>query len=390
MDITHIKDNVDLISLGEKRIYLVGTAHISKSSAELAEETIREVRPEVVAIELCQGRYDSLKDPERWKKTNIISVLREGKAYVLFTQLMLAAFQKKMGDKLQVKPGIEMLRSAEVANEIGAKILLADRDIRTTLKRSWAAIGAWSLTKLFFSSLFASFDSKEIEEKEIEALKTGDALEALMKEFSDSLPEIQNSLIDERDRFMVSKIRECDAKSIVAIVGAGHVPGMKRYINEEINRALLEEIPPPSLMSKILKWGIPALIVGLFVAGFFFSGASASFEMAKAWVIYTGAFAALGAAISLGHPLSILAAFVAAPITTLHPFLAAGWISGLVEAIIRKPTVADFETIAADLTSVRGIWTNRLARVFLIMILTNLTTTIGVIWGVKVLASLVK
>lgn len=389
MEVSSLRQNVDLITLDGKRIYLVGTAHISKASADLAEEIIREVRPDAVAVELCQARYESMRDPERWKKMDIISVIRQGKAYVLLTQLMLAAFQKKMGDELHVKPGLEMLRAFQTADEIGVTTLLIDRDIKTTLRRSWSLVGWWTMIKLFFSSLAASFDKKKLEEEEIELLKTGDALDALMKEFSDTLPEIRNTLIDERDKYMAAKLSQRSENVIVAILGAGHIPGIKTYLGQDIDVSRLEEIPPASFATKVIGWALPGLIVGMIIYGFLFSGAAASFQMVKAWAIITGTFAAVGSIISFGHPLTIIAAFFAAPITTIHPFLASGWVAGLVEAMVRRPQVSDFETITTDITSLKGIWRNRLARIFLIMIMTNTTTGIGMIWGMKVLATLV-
>ncbi len=386
--ITELEPNVTQIELDDKTIIVVGTAHISKQSAELAERIIREKQPEAVAVELCSSRFESLRDPERWKKMDLVSVLRQGRAYVLFTQLMLASFQKKMGDQLKVKPGLEMMTAINTAQDLNLQIILADREIKTTLRRAWSAVGTWSLVKIFFSSLWASLVKPKINEKEIEELKSSDALDALLQEFSDTLPDVKEPLINERDLYLASKMREGDFKSVVAIVGAGHVPGIKAHIGEPINREKLEEIPPASLVSQLLGWGIPTLVTLIIIVGFFTSGAATTLEMAKSWILYTGAAAGLGALLCLAHPLTIISAAVAAPLTTLHPLLAAGWVAGLVEAIIRKPQVQDLETIADDITTIRGLWTNRVARVFLIMILTNLTTTVGMIWGTKIVAHL--
>lgn len=387
-EITNIEPNVDKITFGDKEIYLVGTAHISKHSAELASRIIETVQPDAVAIELCKARYESLKDPESWKKTDIIKVLKDGKAAVLFLQLMLASFQKRMGEKLQVKPGLEMLEASNTAKKIGASIILADRDVKTTLRRSWSKVSFISLIKLMWGSIIASWKGNDITEEEIELLKTGDALDALIKEFSEALPDIKEPLIDERDRYLTEKIQNTSYKKIVAVVGAGHTPGMKRLFGTEINITPLDEIPPPALSTKLIGWLFPISILSLFIGGFFYSGASTSLEMAKYWALCTGIAAGAGALICLSHPLTILSAIFAAPITTLHPFLAAGWIAGLVEAWLRKPTVADFDSIANDLVSIRGIWGNRLSRVFLVMMLTNIGATVGMAWGTKVLITL--
>jgi pheromone shutdown-related protein TraB len=380
--------NVDQISIGGKEIFLVGTAHVSKASADLAEQVIRQVKPDSVAIELCEPRYQSLKNPDRWKNMDIVSVIRQGKAYVLMAQLMLAAFQKKLGDQLKIKPGAEMVRAAEIAEATGARIILADRNVTTTLKRTWASLGFWSMGKLFFAMLGGLFSDQKIDEAEIERLKSSDALDELMREFSKALPEVRISLIDERDKYLAEKIQSAPGTRIVAIVGAGHVAGIKRYLGTKIDIQALDALPPPSPFARLLGMGIPALFVALIVGGFFYSGAETSAHMVGAWILITGGFAALGSLIALGHPLTILSAFVASPFTTIHPLLASGWVAGLVEAMIRKPRVGDLEHIAEDLSTYGGWYRNRVSRILLIMALTNLFGTIGALWGIKVVASM--
>ena len=387
-DQTQGGQNVDQISLGGKAIFLVGTAHVSKASADLAEQVIRQVKPDSVAIELCEPRYQSLKNPDRWKNMDIVSVIRQGKAYVLMAQLMLAAFQKKLGDQLKIKPGAEMVRAAEIAEETGARIVLADRNVTTTLKRTWASLGFWSMGKLFFAMLGGLFSEQKIDEAEIERLKSSDALDELMREFSKALPEVRISLIDERDKYLAEKIQSAPGTRIVAIVGAGHVAGIKRYLGTKIDIEALDALPPPSSLARLLGMGIPALFIALIVAGFFYSGAETSAHMVGAWILITGGFAALGSLIALGHPLTILSAFVASPFTTIHPLLASGWVAGLVEAMIRKPRVGDLEHIAEDLSTYGGWYRNRVSRILLIMALTNLFGTIGALWGIKVVASM--
>lgn len=391
VSINEIEPNVHhIVADGDNAIevFLVGTAHISQASVDLADRIIREKSPETVAIELCRSRYESIQDPERWKKTDIITIFRQQKMYVVLTQLMLAAFQKRMGDKLKVKPGAEMISSIKAANELNIPITLADRDIRTTLKRAWSSVRLWTLLKIFFSSLAGSFKDPDISEKEIELLKEGDALQALLAEFSEELPDIKEPLISERDRYLSGKIRASGYKRVVAVVGAGHVPGILNSFNSKIDFDELESIPAPKLMTKLLGMLIPTIVLAAIILGFFFSGAQASAEMVGYWLLTTGAGAAIGAVLCLAHPITIIASAVAAPITTLHPLLAAGWIGGFVEAWIRKPRVQDLETVLDDIGSMRGIWTNRLARVFLVMIVVNITTSVGMIWGTKIVAEL--
>lgn len=389
-DITRLKDNLDLIRLGSKSIYIVGTAHVSAASVILAEETIREIKPDTVAIELCDARYQSLKNPERWKNTDIVQVIRSGKAYVLMAQLMLASFQKKLGTHLQVKPGAEMMRAAQVADEVGSRLVLADRDVTTTLKRVWSRLGLWSMCKVIGSMLAGLFSSKQFEADEIERIKNSDALDELMREFSEVLPEVQAALIDERDKYLAASLMDAPGKIVLAVVGAGHVPGIKRYLGSVINKEELDRIPPPRLLLRAIGWLIPAAAAALLIYGFFVSGAQASLDLLSAWIWVTGGFAALGAALALGHPLTILSAFIAAPITTIHPLLASGWVAGLVEAVLKRPRVSDLETIADDMGTLRGWFRNRVSKILLIMALTNLLGTLGALVGIRVVASMIS
>lgn len=384
-----IRENVDKIVIEGKEIYLVGTAHISQASADLTEEVIREVQPHSVAVELCEQRYQSLKNPDRWKNTDILSVLRQGKAYVLMAQLMLASFQKRLGDKLKVKPGAEMMRAVTVAEAVGATTVLADRDITVTLKRTWASLGFWSMLKLTWAMVNGVFSEQSIDENEIERLKSSDALNEMMKEFSEALPEVRKSLIDERDEYLAAKIKSAPGTKVVAILGAGHIPGVKAWLAKNPSTVEISSLPQPRMWVKLLGWLIPVTIVGLIIYGFIFSGADASMHMVITWILITGGFAAAGTALAFGHPLSILSAFIASPLTTIHPFLASGWIAGLVEAWIRKPRVSDLETIADDLGSMSGIWKNRVSRILLVVALTNLTGTLGALWGIKMVASMI-
>jgi pheromone shutdown-related protein TraB len=391
-EISVIKDNVDKICINGRTFYIVGTAHVSHASVELAESTIEELNPDAVAVELCQSRFDSLKNPDRWRNTDIVKVLKEGKALLLLFQLVLAGYQKRLGDKLNIKPGAEMMAAVKKAESKNIPIILIDREVRTTLRRAWASLSFFTLIKLFLSSLVESFlsifrktDAKSIEE-EIESLKNPNALETMMNEFSQALPDVKEPLIDERDKYLAEKIYSSPYNNIVAIVGAGHVPGIKKLIGEKIDLESLNKIPPTSLSSKLLSIIFPALLLVFLLAGFFTGGSEKTIELAGYWALYTGGSAAIGALLALAHPFSIISAAIAAPITTIHPLLAAGWISGIVEALIRKPTVKDVESILDDIGSIKGIWSNRLARVFLVMILTNLTTSIGMIIGTKVIA----
>ena len=382
MQIKEIEQNVELIELNGKEIYLIGTAHVSKASAELVEKVIKEQQPDTVCIELCKPRFESLNNAQRWKDTNIFEVIKTGKAYLLMAQLALAAFQKRIADELGIRPGEEMRRAIETSNEVNAKLSCVDREVRTTLKRAWAKASLWSMIKVTASIIASLFTKEKLSEEEIEKLKLGDDLTAMMTEFSDHLPGVKTALIDERDSYMAQKIVDSPGSKLVAVVGAGHVPGIKRQIGEQIDIAELESIPPPRSVFKIIGWGVPILIIGLFTLGFFISGKEASLQLVLAWVLANGTLSALGALIAFAHPLTIITAFIAAPITSLNPMIAAGWVAGLTEALVRKPKVKDLESVAEDITSLKGIWHNGVTRVLLVVALANLGSTVGSFVGV--------
>lgn len=384
--VNRLKENLDEIKIADKRILLVGTAHISQSSVDLVSSTIENYKPDTVAVELCQPRLESIRDPERWKNTDLFEIIRKGKAYVLMAQLLLSSFQKRLGDKLNIRPGAEMIEAIEAAGKINASLVLADRDVSVTLRRTWGSLGFWSTAKLFASAFTGMFSKQEINEEDIEKLKSSDALDEAMREFSEALPEVRATLIDERDQYLAEKIRSAPGNTIVAVVGAGHVPGILKWLEQPIDLAKLESLPPPSRVLRAILAAIPALLAFFIVYGFFVGGFSKSFEVMGIWSLVTGVTAALGAALALAHPLSILAAFVAAPITTIHPLIASGWVSGLVEAWLRKPLVSDFETIASDLSSFHGLWKNRISRVLLVVALTNLVGSLGMFIALKLAA----
>ncbi len=388
MKIEQYKENVDRIELDGQTIYLVGTAHVSQSSIELAENTIREINPDSVAIELCASRLNSLKNPDRWKNMDILSVIKDGKSYVLMAQLMLSGFQKKLGDKLKVKPGAEMMKALEVAEEMDREIILADREIRITLKRTWNGLGIWGTTKLVTGMIFGLFGNHEIDEEEIERMKQVDALEELMSEFSKSFPGVRSSLIDERDQYLAAKIRSGSGSTTVAVVGAGHVPGIKNWIDKDIDLANLEIIPERQPVSRLISWGIPSAVIALIVYTTIAAGLTQGIKMAEAWFWVNATFGALGSLLAGAHVLTIITAFLVSPFTSLNPLIAGGWVAGLVEALIRKPRVSDLETIAEDVGTLKGFWTNRVSKILLVIALTNLFGSIGTFIGIGKLSTM--
>jgi pheromone shutdown-related protein TraB len=374
------------LSIKDKEIILVGTAHVSRESADLVERVIKEEKPDTVAVELCQSRYQAMTEEKKWKETDLIKVIREKKAFLLLSNLMLASFQKKIGKKLGIKPGEEMLRAVNTAKEMEADIHLADRDIRTTLSRTWRLMGLWTKFKLLFQLITSMGDVDDIEKEDIEKLKQQDVLETLLSELGKSLPELQQVLIDERDQYLAHKIRTAPGNKIVAVVGAGHVPGIKKYWEEPVDIAALEIIPSKGKWGVFFKWGIPVLVIALIVLGFYMAGANAGADMIKWWVLANATLAGLGAAIALAHPLTVLAAFIASPITSLNPMVAAGWVAGLVQVFLVKPKVKDFERLPEDIVSVKGFWKNKITRILLIVVLTNLGSSLGAFVAIPLMA----
>ncbi len=381
---------IDQLSCNDKQILLIGTAHVSRQSAELVEKTIQEETPDTVCVELCRTRLTSLQDTDRWRNMDIVKVIKEKKALLLFINLLLASFQKKMADKFGIKPGQEMINAIHAAEKTGADIVPSDREIQITLNRMWRTMGFWEKFKLMASLIFSFGASDEIKEEDIENMKQEDILQTLLKDVKKSHPIIEKILIDERDRFLAEKIRTAPGKKIVAVVGAAHAPGIRRYLagNEPIDLDELNQIPPAGNLGRILKWLIPSVIVLLFAAGFAMKGKSTGTGMIWTWIAANGIFAGLGAILALAHPFTIISAILAAPLTSLNPMIAAGWVSGLVEAFSRKPKVKDLEAIPNDIVSVKGFWRNNVTRILLVVVFTNIGSSIGTFVALPMIAKL--
>ncbi len=369
--------NIHRLTFDNKEITLVGTAHVSRESAELVSKVIKDERPQTVCLELCESRYQAMTQKNRWQNTDLIKVIREKKAFVLLSNLTLASFQKRIGRKLGIKPGEEIMRAIQTAEEVGASTYLADRDIRTTLSRTWRLMRLWTKIKLLAHVVFSIGEVNSIKEEDIEKMKNKDVLEMLLSEIGEALPELRHILIDERDQYLAHKISTAPGEKIVAVVGAGHVPGIQRHWNGAVDMEMLNQIPPASKIARVLKWGIPAVIVGLIILGFFEAGPVAGTHMIKWWVLANAVLAGLGAGIALAHPLTILSAIVSSPLTSLNPMIAAGWVAGLVEAFLGKPKVRDFENLTEDISALKGFWKNKITRILLVVVFTNIGSALG-------------
>jgi pheromone shutdown-related protein TraB len=374
------EENITRIHLDGKEIILIGTAHVSKQSAEQVKEVIERERPDSVCIELDEQRYKSIMEGNKWKEQDIFKVIKDKKASLLLMNLAISSFQNRMAKQLDTKPGGEMIQGIESAKETGAELVLADRNIQITFSRIWSNVGFMGKGQLLTSIIYSIFNKESISEEELEKMKSKDTLNAMLAEISEAFPKLKKPLIDERDQYLAQKIKEAPGEKIVAVLGAAHVPGITKEIHKEHDLEALNKTKPKSNAPKILGWAIPALIVAIIVATFFLNP-SAGMDQAISWILWTGISAAIGAALAFGHPLAILSALLAAPITALHPLLAAGWVSGIVQAYFDRPSVRDFETLSEDVFSIKGFWRNKVTRVLLMVVLTNLGGSLGTLIG---------
>ena len=364
---------------------LLGTAHVSKASADAAIAMAGDAQYDAVAVELCPSRTDAIRDPNAWRRLDLFQVFRQGKTGMVMASLALGAYQRRIAEQFGIEPGAEMKGAIETAERHGKRVLLVDREVGTTLKRVSAAVGFWQRASIF-SGLLASLLSREtISESEIEKLKEGDILESTFSEFASSSPKLYQPLIAERDEFMALSLRsqaaQAGAVNVLAVVGAGHLKGLAEQLKSgqgDVATRLqqLNEIPPPSLFSKVFPWALLVFIVGGFIYGFMQSPAI-GWGLVLTWILTTGGLAALGTVLALGHPLTVLSALLGAPLTTLHPGIGIGMVTGLVELWCRKPSVDDLERLRDDVQSAKGWWRNRVARVFLVFLLSNLGAMIG-------------
>ena len=374
------------LELNGRKITLVGTAHVSKESVEEVKETITELKPDCVAVELDEKRADSIKNPSRYSELDLVKVLKKNEGFLLLANLILASFQRRMGLNAGVKPGDEMIAAMNAAEENGIRCTLVDRPIQITLKRAWGKNSFWGKCKLLATLLSSAFSKEEIEPAEIEKLKERNEMDSMMNELSEYMPVIKTVLIDERDQYLASKIWESEGNNIVAVLGAGHLPGVKAHIEKLASGTALadtteiSQLPKKGLLPKIIGWLIPACIIGLITAGFIYGGLQAGTQILSTWFLWNAIPAAVLTAIAFGHPLAILVGFVAAPFTSLCPFIGVGFCTAIVQALVCKPKVSDMETLQDDV-NLKGFYKNRILRTLLVFILSSIGSTLGTFIG---------
>ncbi|MDR0526983.1 MAG: TraB/GumN family protein [Spirochaetaceae bacterium] len=374
------------IELDKGNITLIGTAHISRESIEEVSRCIREEKPDIVCVEIDSGRYDSITGAN-WQKLDMIKTIREGKGFLLIANLVLSSFQRRLGSEAGVEPGEEMKAAIQIAKELGIPFAFCDREVQLTLRRAWAKCGFFSRAKLLSVLISSAFNTTKISEEEIENLKKNSELDSMMNEISDFLPEVKETLIDERDYYLAAKIWEESAgkNKTVAVLGAGHLNGVRAHIEKfaseqiekKIDLSAIEVTPRPGLWSKIAAWIIPALIIVFVAIGIWRADFSQVSEGLLRWLIWNGSLAALGALIALAHPLAILISFIGAPIGTLSPVISVGLFSGIAQAWLRRPRIEDAQTLTDDAMSIKGIYRNRITHILLVFFLASLGGAIG-------------
>ncbi len=382
-----IEDNneiIKIIQLDKTTITLIGTAHVSKESVALVEEKIMSREFDCVAVELCPARYENLKNRSWWQNLDIYEVFKKKKASLLLINLALSAYQRRLADKVGVEAGQEMIRATELAVDNKIRLEVVDRDITTTLHRLVTKVSFWQKMKIFSGLIVGVFVGEEVDREQIENLKKGDMLHSVIEEFGESLPQIKKVLIDERDEFMVGKLSMLAAsedapKNILAIVGAGHLVGMVPGFTMPPDQNRMDELmqkPPSSRMGYYIGWAICIFILGMFYVGYQQSP-ELGWNLVVTWVLINGGLSALGATLALAHPISILVAFFAAPLTSLNPTVGAGMVVGLVESYLRKPKVLDFERLRDDISSFPMWWKNGVVRVLLVFFFANVGSAAG-------------
>jgi pheromone shutdown-related protein TraB len=374
-----------------REFIVVGTAHISQESVDLVREVIEKERPDCVCVELDHQRFEALSQRQRFEDLDLREVIRRRQLSTLLVNLLLAAYQKQLGLQLGVMPGTELLAAAEVAQELSIPVALCDRDVGITLRRAWRAMSPWKKFLLTSALLGSIFDRQEISEDDLRELRQQDVLSRLMAELGEAFPALKTVLIDERDAYLTQKMREASGERVVAVVGAGHVEGIRRSLEsaEATDLAPFEEIPPARPVLKWIGWGIPALILGSLVAIALRKGAAAAGENALFWIVANGVPSMLGAILALGHPLTVVAAFAAAPFTSLTPVIGAGYVTAFVQTYLRPPFVRELREVSKDVLQPRRWWSNRLLRIFLVFLFTTLGSFIGTwVGGAEIVSNL--
>jgi pheromone shutdown-related protein TraB len=379
------------LSVYGKTVILIGTAHVSQESVDLVKLVIEQEHPDRVCVELDAKRFEAISHPNRWESLDLKEIIRKQQLSTLMVNLILSSFQKRLGDKLGVIPGTEMLEAIRMADKHDIPVTLADRDVRVTMRRAWRNTPFWRKSLLMSSLMLSIFDTTEVSEEEIRNLKKQDVLSEMMKDLGKEVPTLKTVLIDERDHYLAQKIADASGTRIVAVVGAGHVEGICRTLHgrEPVVLEELESIPPVSPAWKAVGWSIPALIVGSITWIGWEKGLSAAGDNLLFWILANGIPSGIGGMLAMAHPLTIVAAFISAPFTSLTPVIGVGYVTAFVQAYLQPPLVREFQTVAEDIAIPRKWWKSRLLRVFLAFLLPTIGSIIGTwVGGTRIVSNL--
>lgn len=378
-------DTTRSIHLGETEFVLLGTAHVSRASAEQVRDLIANDDFDAVAVELCPSRHAALADPDHLAKMDLFQVLRSGKAGMVAASLALGAYQQRLAEQFGIEPGAEMRAGIQGAAAKGLPLLVIDREIGVTLKRIYRRVGFFQRLVLVSGLAGSLFSRESISEEEIERLKEGDILEATFSEFAERSALLYDTLIAERDLYMAARLFEqCPPgrfRRVLVVIGAGHAAGLAGHLeagvpDASLQQARLDAVPEPSRWPRLLPWLLVAVILAGFGYGFSRSG-ELGLQLVLDWFLINGALCAIGSAAALAHPLTVLASFFAAPFTSLNPTIGAGFVAAAVELALRRPQVRDFSSLRTDVARLRGWWRNRVARTLLVFLFATLGSAVG-------------
>ena len=395
METVHNSQTRTTVKLKDKTVTIIGTAHISGDSVKEIDEVIDEINPDRICIELDESRFKTVSENRRWEDMNIVKVLREKKGFLLLANLVLSSFQRRMGSDVGVNPGADMKEAVALSQTRNIPFSLIDREIQVTLQRAWRISSFWKKMKLLSALLGSAFTREKISDEDIENMKEKTALDGMMDELAEYLPSVKTVLIDERDFYLAAKIYEADGRNLIAVVGAGHVPGILKNLEmfetgeKPTDVSSVDFVPEKRFSEKAVPWILPGIIIAVFIGGFFIAGTrEQTLEKLIQWILISGSLAAAGSVLALAHPLTVLLSFVTAPVTTLNPFIGVGMVTGLSEAVLRKPRVGDFNRLNDDIASLKGFYRNRVTRIFLVFLLSSIGASVGTFVGAASLAPL--
>ena len=385
--------DVHRVWVQDREFILLGTAHVSQESADLVREVINQEQPDCVCVELDTQRYAALSQGQHLEELNLKEIIRRKQLSPLIVNIILASYQKRLGGQLGVLPGTEMLEATKIAQEQGIPIALCDRDVRVTMGRAWRSTPLFKRLFLLSTLLASVFDSTPLSEETLREIRQQDVLSEMLRELGEVMPTLRTVLIDERDQYLSQHIRNASGARIVAVLGAAHIPGVRQELLRDQPRDLtaISTVPPALPVWRWLGWAIPATIVAALLLLGWQKGAAVAGHNALFWILANGIPSALGAIVAWAHPLTVIAAFVAAPLTSLTPLIGAGYVTAFIQAYLRPPSVRELHNVSDDVRVARQWWRNKLLRIFLAFILPGFGSMIGTwIGGYEIVSNLLK